>query len=151
MKSPENPALRCAAAARDGKMDLKLAWDILMESGTSARHFSNLEAEDTCQTSINDPEVRAAFDSARAPGAKRVMIGGKPVDVPTPFPSPADWRDQWIYFLLVDRFNNPQAAPRFAPFDGEMEFQSLDKAVILSAASPFLLVRNRPKVDDAFP
>jgi hypothetical protein len=49
MKSPENPALRCAAAARDGKMDLKLAWDILMESGTSARHFSNLEAEDTCQ------------------------------------------------------------------------------------------------------
>jgi glycosidase len=46
------------------------------------------------------------------------MIGGKPVDVPTPFPSPADWRDQWIYFLMVDRFNNPQAPPRFAPFDG---------------------------------
>lgn len=26
-------------------------------------------------------------------------------------PSPADWRDQWIYFLLVDRFNNPAAPP----------------------------------------
>ena len=23
------------------------------------------------------------------------------------FPSPEDWRDQVIYFLLVDRFNNP--------------------------------------------
>ncbi|NVN92836.1 MAG: alpha-amylase [Desulfuromonadales bacterium] len=30
------------------------------------------------------------------------------------FPSPADWRDLWIYFLLVDRFNNPAAPPRFA-------------------------------------
>ena len=26
-------------------------------------------------------------------------------------PSPADWRDHWIYFLLVDRFNNPVATP----------------------------------------
>ena len=25
---------------------------------------------------------------------------------PSPFPSPADWRDQVIYFLLVDRFDN---------------------------------------------
>jgi glycosidase len=69
-------------------------------------------------TTINDPEVRAAFDSARAPRAKRVMIDGRQVDVSTPFPSPEDWRDQWIYFLMVDRFNNPQAPPRFAPFDG---------------------------------
>ncbi len=26
-------------------------------------------------------------------------------------PSPADWRDQWIYFLITDRFNNPLAPP----------------------------------------
>ncbi|WP_088892431.1 alpha-amylase family glycosyl hydrolase [Leptolyngbya ohadii] len=26
-------------------------------------------------------------------------------------PSPADWRDLWIYFLLVDRFNHPSAPP----------------------------------------
>src|SRR5579885_1679447 len=33
-------------------------------------------------------------------------------------PSPADWRDQWIYFLMVDRFNNPARAPLHPPFDG---------------------------------
>src|SRR5712692_65819 len=33
------------------------------------------------------------------------------------FASPADWRDQWIYFLMVDRFNNSQAPPRHMPFD----------------------------------
>lgn len=33
-------------------------------------------------------------------------------------PSPADWRDHWIYFLLLDRFNNPSAAPRQSPWDG---------------------------------
>ncbi len=27
------------------------------------------------------------------------------------YPSPADWRDLWIYFLLVDRFNNPSRPP----------------------------------------
>jgi glycosidase len=26
-------------------------------------------------------------------------------------PSPADWRDGWIYFALVDRFNNPDRPP----------------------------------------
>jgi hypothetical protein len=24
--------------------------------------------------------------------------------------SPADWRDQWTYFLMIDRFNNTAAA-----------------------------------------
>jgi len=35
----------------------------------------------------------------------------------TAFPSPADWRDQGIYFLMVDRFNNSAAPPRHQPFD----------------------------------
>jgi glycosidase len=39
--------------------------------------------------------------------------GGKPKS----FPSPIDWRDEWIYFLMVDRFNNSSAAPRHQPFD----------------------------------
>jgi len=33
------------------------------------------------------------------------------------FASPPDWRDQWIYFLMVDRFNNSLAPPRHLPFD----------------------------------
>ena len=34
-----------------------------------------------------------------------------------PFASPQDWRDLPIYFLMVDRFNNPGAQPRQPPFD----------------------------------
>jgi glycosidase len=35
-----------------------------------------------------------------------------------PFPSPEDWRDQLIYFLMVDRFNNPKnRSPSHPPFD----------------------------------
>jgi glycosidase len=34
-----------------------------------------------------------------------------------PFPSPADWRDLSIYFIIVDRFNNPKSPPVHQPFD----------------------------------
>ncbi len=69
------------------------------------------------RSSIVSPEVLAAFEQAGSPRARRVAVGGKTVKIPTPFPSPEDWRDRWIYFLMVDRFNNPHAPPRFAPFD----------------------------------
>jgi len=59
-------------------------------------------------TSIFSPQAQqvltAAENSAGQPGG--------------PFPSPADWRDQIIYFLMVDRFNNPNAAPVHTPYDG---------------------------------
>ncbi|MHC5830526.1 MAG: alpha-amylase family glycosyl hydrolase, partial [Nostoc sp.] len=32
-------------------------------------------------------------------------------------PSPEDWRDHWIYFLMVDRFNNPASAPKHLPYN----------------------------------
>ena len=51
---------------------------------------------------LSDPEVRRVVDSARSSGLT---------------PSPADWRDVWIYFLMVDRFNRPDAPPRHQPWD----------------------------------
>jgi glycosidase len=68
-------------------------------------------------TSIWSDAVQAAFDAARQPTTRVVTIGTGPVTIPSPFPSPADWRDQWIYFLMVDRFNNPAAPPRHLPYD----------------------------------
>ena len=41
----------------------------------------------------------------------------KELSIPSPFPSPENWRDQWIYFILVDRFNNPLRPPRNLPWD----------------------------------
>ncbi|HYR93562.1 MAG TPA: alpha-amylase family glycosyl hydrolase [Methylomirabilota bacterium] len=32
-------------------------------------------------------------------------------------PSPIDWRDMWIYFLMVDRFNRTDAPPRHVPWN----------------------------------
>jgi glycosidase len=65
--------------------------------------------------SVLDPAVSQALQSLRAaarnPTAKQVQVAGNAVSVPRPYPSPTDWRDKWIYFLLVDRFNNPGAAP----------------------------------------
>ncbi len=69
------------------------------------------------RSSVMSPDVLAVFEQAGSPQARKVAVGRKRVEIQTPFPSPEDWRDQWIYFLMVDRFNNPQGAPRFAPFD----------------------------------
>jgi glycosidase len=46
------------------------------------------------------------------------MVDGRRVAIETPFASPEDWRDKWIYFLMVDRFSNPARPPRALPFDG---------------------------------
>jgi len=70
-------------------------------------------------TSIWSDEVQQAIDQIRSARRKRVKIGDKTVEIPAPFPSPDDWRDRWIYFLMIDRFNNPQAPPRQLPWNGE--------------------------------
>lgn len=63
---------------------------------------------------ILDPEFVQCLEDAHIPGVRSVMVGGRLVEIPSPFPSPTDWRDCWIYFLLLDRFNNPTALPRGA-------------------------------------
>ena len=64
------------------------------------------------QTSVFSDLVNSAFDmAAEQAGADKpprinVIIDGRQVQIRTPYPSPEDWRDQVIYFLMVDRFNN---------------------------------------------
>ena len=58
-------------------------------------------------TSLYAPEVQTVLDNAEA--AAGLAAG--------PFPSPADWRDQIIYFLMVDRFCNPASLPVHQPYD----------------------------------
>lgn len=61
--------------------------------------------------SLNDQEFLQTLDDARQPRVTPVRVGERMVDVPRPFPSPTDWRDCWIYFLMLDRFNNPDTPP----------------------------------------
>jgi glycosidase len=65
--------------------------------------------------SLFSPEFQSVLETAKHPGSKD----------PVPFPSPADWRDQVIYFLMVDRFNNKSDPPKHLPFDDSSfsEFQ----------------------------
>ena len=58
-------------------------------------------------TSLFAPEVQAVLDNAESAAGQ----------ASGPFPSPADWRDQVVYFLMVDRFNNPANPPVHQPYD----------------------------------
>lgn len=64
-------------------------------------------------TSLFSPEAQGILDSAEAAAG---MAQGS-------HPSPEDWRDEVIYFLMVDRFNNPNAPPFHRPFDDPNYFQ----------------------------
>jgi glycosidase len=64
--------------------------------------------------------VRVCRDAAVA-RTIAVSVEGKQVELRVPFASPADWRDASIYFVMLDRFENPNAPPRRAPFDGAFD------------------------------
>jgi glycosidase len=65
---------------------------------------------------LDDPSVDRTLQAKPA----EKTVNGKTIT--TPFASPADWRDHWIYFLMVDRFNNPHAIPEhddpYLPYQG---------------------------------
>lgn len=69
-------------------------------------------------SSINSKEVDNTFvqakNNALNNATKRVQVGNEVKEIPFPFPSPRDWRDLWIYFIMIDRFNNPSGAPKKA-------------------------------------
>jgi glycosidase len=70
------------------------------------------------QLFVSSPIVTETILDAQAAARQRrtrtVTVDGQPRDIRSPFPSPGDWRDCWMYFLLVDRFNHPGAPPRGA-------------------------------------
>lgn len=73
--------------------------------------------------SIYDPEVKNALDQAREIKTKLVKVDNQQREVSSPFPSPQDWRDKWIYFIMVDRFNNPKSHPKYQWNKPVWEFQ----------------------------
>jgi glycosidase len=68
-------------------------------------------------TSIREQEVQDVIDAAKSAGTKAVEVDGHQATILRPFPSPEDWRDHWVYFLMVDRFNRPDRAPARMPYD----------------------------------
>jgi glycosidase len=71
--------------------------------------------------SVRSFEIDKVIAGARVATDRTVRVDDRDVQIACPFASPQDWRDRWIYFLLVDRFNNPHAPPRHGwdlPFGG---------------------------------
>jgi glycosidase len=56
---------------------------------------------------ISDAQQAAATGRTRT-----VSVDGQQRTILSPFPSPGDWRDCCMYFLMIDRFNNPAGPPR---------------------------------------
>ena len=67
--------------------------------------------------------IAAAQQRARTRQTKAVTVDGTSRTVRSPFPSPGDWRDRWIYFLLLDRFNNPAQAPQGPEWNRRFDFR----------------------------
>ncbi|NMB54625.1 MAG: alpha-amylase [Leptolinea sp.] len=68
-------------------------------------------------SSVKDPLIQVCLDQATKPHQISVEVDGRTVTMRKPFPSPDDWRDIPIYFVLIDRFNNPVAMPASSPWN----------------------------------
>jgi glycosidase len=78
---------------------------------------TNIFSDDVTQT------LADAQQAAREQRTKTVIVGPTSRQVQRPFPSPGDWRDCWIYFLLIDRFNNPSAPPKGPVWNQRFDFR----------------------------
>jgi len=77
-------------------------------------------------TGIFAPEIAHAFAQAREAATKgatrNVTVNGTVIPVRYPFPSPGDWRDCWLYLLMLDRFANDQAPPN-CPWNRQYDYR----------------------------
>jgi glycosidase len=75
--------------------------------------------------SLKDPLLQSTFDQVAKTTTRVVKVGAESRTITTPFPSPQDWRDVWIYFLMLDRFNRADGkSPASMPYDKPFgEFQ----------------------------
>lgn len=64
--------------------------------------------------SIFDSKIEKIISAAQAAYLDSESKDVEGWEIKPPFPSPTDWRDHWIYMLMIDRFNNPKEAPKFA-------------------------------------
>lgn len=75
--------------------------------------------------SLYGTDVLNTFAQSMQPTQTAISVPdlGDIVTITKPFPSPVDWRDKWIYFMMIDRFNNPSATPRsqWDRFDGDRQ------------------------------
>jgi glycosidase len=75
---------------------------------------------------IFGPEIADTFAQACSAASKRatrdVTVNGTVVPVRYPFPSPTDWRDCWMYFLMLDRFANDQTPPKW-PWNQQYDYR----------------------------
>lgn len=67
--------------------------------------------------SVWHPDIQGTLENAKQQTSRQITLDGQTVEISPPFPSPQDWRDLWIYFLMLDRFNNPAAPPHQLPYD----------------------------------
>lgn len=93
--------------------------------------------------SVYDQAVEDAItDARRRASATDQELLAK--DEHRPYPSPEDWRDVCIYFLMVDRFNNPGEEPRSTTAPGnptwDMHYASRQGGTIagITAQLPYL-------------
>jgi glycosidase len=80
----------------------------------------------TAPSGIFAREISQIVARARAAASKKatrdVAVNGIVVPVQHPFPSPTDWRDCWMYFLMVDRFANHQSPPN-GPWNQRFDYR----------------------------
>jgi glycosidase len=67
-------------------------------------------------------EFAQVRDAAGENVTKEVNVNGRVLSVPYPFPSPTDWRDCWMYFLLLDRFASDQFPPN-GPWNQRFDYR----------------------------